>query len=489
MIEWKGYAPDLANHVPGIFRDCENVIPTVKGFAGAPTPALSSLLTAAVAATAQGAADLAQLDQTTRFFVGTTAKLYEAAATAWTDRTRASGGDYSVSAAVRWRFDVQNSVCFAVAKSDTLQFSASGAFADVSGAPKASIVTNVGNFLFLFDTNEAVYGDSLNRWWCSALGDYTDWTPSVATQCTTGLLTATAGKITGAKRFGEAVIVYKEKSMYLGVYVGPPAIWEFRLLPEDAGALSQEAIIDIGEAESPKHVFMGYDDFYFFDGSRAVPIGDANLKESVFRDLKRTKQGLAMALHDRQRSNVYFFYPSDESNLLKKCVVFNYYTNKWGRDDRSVQVVASFTPTGLTYADAGTAYSTYGDVTGSTYENTFSSSLTPVPAVFDTTNTLKTLTGSAQTSSITTGEYGDNDTYSSLHRVKVHYESNPTSATMTNYYKYNAGDADTTDTVTTETNSRFDVLRSARWHKFRFDFVGDWEAAGMRIGAQIESNE
>ena len=104
-------------------------------------------------------------------------------------------------------------------------------------------------------------------------------------------------------------------------------------------------------------------------------------------------------------------------------------------------------------------------------------------------------TGASVTSSITTGDIGDDDIYSTLHRVKIRYQNNgaPTTAQMTNYYKNDSGAAPTTDTTTTEStlqeNRRFDVLRSARWHRFNFQFTGDWEASGMRLGLKPDGNE
>jgi hypothetical protein len=488
VIKWEGYAPDLVETIPGIFTNCANVIPTLKGFAGAPSPQ-SGLLTAALATTCQGAANLTKIDQSTRFFAGTGTKLFEAAATSWTDRTRVSGGDYSPASDVRWRFAQYGDISLAVTKSDILQSSTTGAFADVTGAPKASIVEVVGPFVFMFDTNEATFNDSLNRWWCSALGDSTDWTPDIATQSASGILTSTPGKILAGRRFGEAVIAYKEKSMYLGVYVGPPAIWEFRLLPEDAGALSQEVVIDIGTAESPRHIFMGYDDFYVFDGSRAIPVGDARLRETVFSQVSRNKQFLSAAMHDRLRSLVYFFYPSSDNNTLDKSVVYNYRTNKWGRDDREIQFPMEFTIAATTYADLGTLFATYDSFPDTSYGNAFLSAGSPNPAIFNTSNELKTLTGPSVTSSVTTGDYGDDDIVSLFHRAKIQYSKNPTSASMVNFYKDNAGDDETMDFTTPEISARFDVLRSARWHRQRYDFVGDWEAVGMRLGLQPEANE
>jgi hypothetical protein len=489
MIRWEGYAPDLDEKTPGIFTDCDNVIPTIKGFAGAPG-LVPGLLATPLPDTCSGAITLKKIDQTVRFIAGTGTNLYEAAASSWTDVSRTSGGAYSASASdVRWRFAQYGDVSLAVAKSDTLQFSEAGAFEDVTDAPKASIVETLGAFVFLFDTSETIYSDSPNRWWCSAIGDYTDWTPNVSTQCATGILTATPGKITGAKRFGEAMVVYKQRAMYLGVYVGPPAIWEFRLLPEDAGAISQEVIVDIGEAESPKHIFMGWDDFYLFDGARAVPIGDARLRETVFSELKKTSIFQCAAVHDRLRSNVYFFYPVSDSTSLDKCVVYNYRTNRWGRDNRDIAFPVEYSLPPFTYADAGVRFTTYDSLPNVSYGNSFASEGTMVPALFGTDDVLYTLGAPSVTSTVTTGDYGDNNLYSFLHRVKVEYESNPTTAEMINYYKYDSGSPEVQDAIINEKRNRFDHRRSARWHRFRFNFTGDWEATGFRIGLEPESYE
>lgn len=487
MIPFEGYAPDADATIPGIFTNCANVIPTIKGFAGAPSG--QTTLLPALAATCQGAAVLRKLDDTTRLFAGTATKLYEAAASSWTDRTRAVGGDYAPASDVRWRFAQYGDVSLAATKSDTLQYSTAGAFANVTGAPKGAIVETVNNFVFLFDTNEATYGDSPDRWFCSALGDYTDWTPSVATQCATNRLIGSPGKIKAGKRFGESIIAYKDRSMYLGVYTGPPAIWEFRQIPGEIGALSQETVVDVGTPEDPKHIFMGFDDFYIFDGARPVPIGSPRIRETVFGEISRGYAHLAATVHNRTKSLIYFYYPGSDSTTLDKCVVYNYKTNKWGRDDRSIEVPVDYIVAATTYADLGTLYSTYANFPSVSYGTAFWSAGAPTPAVFTTSHLIQTLTGASVTSSITTGDYGDDDVYSILHRAKIRYLTNPDSASMVNYYKYNSGDSLTLDATTGQSSARFDVLRSARWHRLRFDFEGDWEASGMRLGLEAEGSE
>jgi hypothetical protein len=195
LVQIQGYAPDLPQNTPGVLVDCTNMVPTIRGMKGAPNVQDPSGISGALAATCQGAVSLRKLDESVRVFAGTGTKLYEIAGGSWTDRTRASGGDYSLSSDIRWRFTQFGNVSIAASKSETLQASTTGAFADIAGAPKAGVVEVVGQFVFLGDTDEGTFGDSPNRVWWSAKGDHTDWTPSIATECATLLITSTPGKI------------------------------------------------------------------------------------------------------------------------------------------------------------------------------------------------------------------------------------------------------------------------------------------------------
>jgi hypothetical protein len=477
-----GYAPDLPSTTPGVILTCTNMVPTIRGMKGAPSvQAPSGAPSSALAATCQGAASLRKLDESVRLFAGTGTKLYEASGTSWTDRTRASGGDYALGADLRWRFAQFGDVSLAAAKSDTLQASASGAFANLT-APKAGVVEVVGQFVFLGDTNEGTFGDSPNRWWCSAKGDHTDWTPAISTECATGLITSTPGKIRAIKRFGPHVVIYKLRSIHLGIYAGQPSIWNFdREVSSQVGALSHEAVVDVGTPEEPRHIFMGFDDFYEFNGGRPTPIGQGWVKETVFNELNKTYMERSMALLDRVNSLVYFFYPSGANNNPDKCVVYNYKTQKWGRADRSVEFAFEFVSVGTTYDDLGSLYATYNDLPNVAYDSTIWTSGYPIPGVFDTSHVLKTLDGSSSSSGFVLGDMGEDEKFSTVTRVRPRFFTAPNSASMTNYYRNNLGDSLTTGATTSLSNGKFDLMRSARWHRKEFAFTGPVELGAMDV--------
>lgn len=471
IVEILGYAPDAPQDIVGVLTNCSGVVPSLKGMKGAPAPADTPLAT--LAATCMGAALLTKLDGTTRLLAGAPGKLYEAGASTWTDVSRAA--TYTTAVTGRWRFAQQGNVSFASNGADTIQASVStGAFSCVAGAPIANIVEVVGKFVFALNTSANSHGI---QW--SALGDYTSWAASVATQAGADTLTATEGSITAGRKFGSTIMVYKKNSMYLGVYVGPPNIWEFASLPGSAGALSQEVVVNIGTPENPKHIFMGADDFYVYDGARTLPIGTNRVKTSVFTSLLDSRYYASTALHDLKNSLVYFYYPTNDSVIPNKCVVYNYRTDKWGVDDRQVEATLQYVSSAVTYDSIGALYATYADFPMLGYDVAFTGSTATKPAIFATTHQVKTLTGPAGVTNFTTGDMGDDSRFNTLTRIRPRFLQAPTTARLTNYFKNNMGDALTTDTTTDLSSGKFDVIRDARWHRLQMEFTGDWEMAGF----------
>lgn len=458
------------------------MVPTLRGMAGGPALQNPSGISGALAAACQGAASLRKLDESVRNLAGTGTALFEISAGAWSDVTRVSGGAYSLGSDVRWRFSQFGNVSLAVAKSDTLQASSSGAFANVTGAPKAGGVEVVGQFVFLWNTDEATFGDSPHRWWCSAKGDHTDWSPTISTECATALITSTSGKIRSMKRFGPHIMAYKLNSMHLGIYAGQPSIWNFdREISSQTGALSHEAVVDVGTPEEPRHIFMGFDDFYEFNGGRPRPLGQGWVKETVYNELNKTYMERAIALHDRANSLIYFFYPSGASNNPDKCVVYNYKTQRWGRADRQIEAAFEYSTVGISYDDLGTTYSTYHDLPNISYDSTIWTSGFPVPAVFNTSHTLQSLDGESTECGFRLGDIGDDEKFLTISRVRPRFTTAPTSATLVNYYRNNLGDSLTTGATTSLSSGKFDMKRSARWHRLDHTFQGPVEVGALEV--------
>ena len=477
MTVFLGFCPDLPPTTQGAIVDCQAMVPSVRGMKAAPSEVTASL-PAPSASEIIGTALLEKLDGTTRLFAGDASKIYEAtSATAWTERA----SSFSSGTADRWRFAQFGNISLAVNKSTKLQASSTDVFSALTTGPKGSLVETVDQFVFMADTNETTYGDQSDRWWCSGIGDYTDWTPAIATQCTTGRLLQTNGAIRGLRRLGNSIVAYKERAMYLGTYVGPPIVWDFREVSNIAGALSHEVVVPVVlENGGYLHIFMGANDFYSFDGSRPVSIGSP-VREWVFSRLNREYTYKCQAEHRPKEALVFFYFPTSTATC-DTGVVYNYRTNRWGRDDRSVEAVGQFASPGLTYNDLGTAYganTTYGQLAAAlgdaTYNNAFPSDKQRIPMYFNTSHTPKLLNGPATSSAIVSGDFGDEVIITTIDRVLPRWVQRPTSSRLTNYYRMQLGDSLTQDQSVAMDSARYDVQRSARWHRFTLEFTGETE--------------
>jgi hypothetical protein len=69
--------------------------------------------------------------------------------------------------------------------------------------------------------------------------------------------------------------------------------------------------------------------------------------------------------------------------------------------------------------------------------------------------------------------------YTLLKRIQPRFVNDPDTGSLTNYYRMTDGASYTTGNTVTMNRARFDMLRSARWHKVKVDFTGDVELNGM----------
>lgn len=479
MIQFSGFYPDADEHSPGIITDCTMLLPSIKGYKGAPSVIT---VTSALSAACIGASYVVKLDNTTRLFAGTQTKLYELTGTAWADVSRV--GDYTGSTDSVWRFAQFGDISIAVNGSDVMQKSIStGAFSDLAGAPKAVVIETVGGFVMVGNYNDGTSTPDGIFW--SGYLDYTIWTPSVATQCGNLRLLDTPGEVRGLKRLGQYAVAYKKDAIYLGVNNSPPVLWGFTLVSGQIGALSNESIVSIETA----HYFISESDIFMFDGSRPVPIGDG-IREWFFSDLNSNFSYKIRGVYDRNNALIYWYYPSTVSTgELDSCIVYNHKTQKWGRANRSIEVCLEYLTGSATYDNLEATYPTYNDIPSASYDSPFWNNSSFNMAIFDSSHILGTLNGSSVSSSITTGAIGDDSQMTLIDRVQPRFVNDADTGLMINYYRMTDGTNYTTDSVSTMSNSRFDLLRVARWHKFQMNFTGNVEVIGNNYTLQPEGME
>lgn len=473
MTPLQGFAPDMEATTPGVLVDCENLIPYKSGMEAAPSPSTPTDVPV-ISAACTGAASLSKLDGTTRVFAGTGTQLLELVAGTWEDRSSATytGGTS------RWSFAQFGDSTIASNRTDAMQVSTSTTFAAVGGSsPKAEIVFSVNSFVMALNVNDGA--EKTDGWHCCASFDVTDWAESVTTQSASGRLVATPGPITAGMRLGEYAVAYKERSMYLGQYVGAPTVWDWILVPGgNAGCVGKEAICDVREA----HFFVGTDNFWLFDGTAPKPIGDDQIRQWFFDNADPDNLYKTICVFERQQNRVWIFYPSSGSTSIDSAIVYHLKQGKWGRANRSIEAALNYATTGLTYDswdDAGASYDELPDIS---YDSPYWLVNGPALAVFNTSHQLQTMTGAPDACSFTTGDAGEDDILTLLQGVRVRFAAGggPDSATCTAYYKMNSGDDFTVGSTVSMNDGKFDVLQESRWHRAVVNMTGRVKATAIR---------
>ena len=471
MTAFIGFSPDLDPATEGCITDCSNLIPNTKGLQAAPS--LVSAGFSALASAAKGFAVVRKLDNTKRVFCGTDSNLYEASGTTWSS----VGAGYTLGTDTRWRFAQFGNVSVAASKETNIQGSSAGAFSALTGAPKAGIVETLNNQIFAFNTDEGTYGDSPARWWCSAIGDENDWTPSSSTQSATNQLLDAPGPITAGRRLGDIIVVYKDRAMFIGQYVGVPLIWNFIHLPGNIGTPCQEAVVTTGTA----HYFVGPDDFYVFDGSRAQPL-QSPLRQWFFDNLDPQYASKIVSAYDSINGRIFWWFVSKSgAGAIDKGICLHIQSGKWGRLDENIEAAAEYFEPGMTYDDLGSSYSTYDDLpTDISYDSPFWNAGNGVLAVFKSDHIAYTYSGTPGASSLTTGLVGDGTSYTELLGVRPRFIVSPTSTNMEHFYSNLQSDSLTVGGASAySTEGNYDILWSSRWHKVKLNFNGSHTIAGV----------
>lgn len=473
MTPLAGFVPDVDPATQGVIVDATNVIPHPAGMRGAPTAVAVSGVPA-LADTCRNSAVATLLGGTRRIFAGTSAKLYELSGGSWTDVSR--GASYSLGADDRWDFVQYGDATLTCNKSTVIQRSnGSGAFADIATAPKAAIIEAAAGFVLAFNTNEGTYGDSPDRWWCSGLNDDTLWTPSLATQSTTGRLVSSPGQIAAAKAFGDQVVVYKDRAIYLGRYVGTPAVWQFDQVPGDIGCVGTDAVTDIG----PAQIFVGRADIYYFDGTRPVSIADGVIRQWFYNNASQNYLYKTTLVHDKQNNIVWFYYVSQSSTsgVLDSALAYHLGRKQWGVATQSIEAAMNYVSAGYTFDTMpGSTFDTVPDVS---YDSQYWLAGGRITTVFNTSHQMCSLTGVTGASSMTLFDVGDDQQVTKMQRLRVSYLTNPTSATCAGFVRMARGAISSTGGTGTYTNGKFDIRQAGRFHRIKIDAMGNWVASGV----------
>lgn len=468
MIELLGFTPDIEPTTPGAIMECQNFAPFTAGMKAAPSAADAGL--SALAAACRGAAVTRNLSGNSRLFAGTASNVYELGGTTWSS---VSSG-HTLGSDDVWRFASFGNDALAVCPSVGLLRSTGASFSAVAGAPSAKAIAAAQGFVMLLN-----HGTTPDGWKCSALYDVTSWTPSISTQSNEGRLIEGQGAITAGLRQGSNIVAYKERGIFVGIYVGGDVVWQWSMPVGDVGCVGVEAVADTPSG----HVFVGSDNVYLFDGHIARPVGDQirqwwiDNSSSQFR--YRTK-----LMWDRDNALVWMFYPSVNSSECDRTLVFHVPSGRWGIADQTVEAVLNYTSQGITYDSGASLGYTYDSGPAFSYDSPFWLASKSNPAIFGTDHKIQSLTGIPGDWSFTTGDYGDEVQTSFLGRVNVRWSKQPDFSSCQGYTKESSGAIIQAGSLASFDGSKFPMRQSGRFHRVEISGSGEAKLSGIDLQLQ-----
>lgn len=152
--------------------------------------------------------------------------------------------------------------------------------------------------------------------------DPADWTPT--TQNTAGDLRIGSGtSIVQAVETRQQILVFTDVTLHTMQYIGPPFTFGINRISENITIRSPNAAVAIGD----KVYWMGVDQFYVYQGQ--VQQLNCSVKEKILTDINNEQSekitvGVNSGFHE-----IWWFYPSKNSDNLDKYVVYNYDQDIW----------------------------------------------------------------------------------------------------------------------------------------------------------------
>lgn len=152
--------------------------------------------------------------------------------------------------------------------------------------------------------------------------DITDW--ETRPDNTAGSLRISTGsEIISAVKTKQQVLVFTDISLHTVQYIGPPFTFGLAEVSQNVSIASQNAAVAVNDTV----YWMGKNQFYIYNGNvQEIP---CTVKEYVFDNFNQFQIQKITAGHNTEHGEIWWFYPSANSDNVDRYVIFNYLQNIW----------------------------------------------------------------------------------------------------------------------------------------------------------------
>lgn len=133
---------------------------------------------------------------------------------------------------------------------------------------------------------------------------------------------------TAIKFKGDYLVVFKERSIWVGYATGDSDIFQFDQRATGAGCAAPKTVESLGD----ELIFLGWDDVYVFNGIDYEAVGSA-IEEELFDDMAPGDIDKCFGVIVEDQKEYWLFVPSLNSDYCDIAWVFNYDLNSWTKYD------------------------------------------------------------------------------------------------------------------------------------------------------------
>lgn len=231
----------------------------------------------------------------------------------------------SVTAATTWSLDTWGEYLVGCSTSDgklyewQLDYTTPTKAAVITNAPTSCIGLLVTAERSLFALGAS--GDGRKVAW-SDLENNTIWT-AASTNLAGSIILQTSGRIMTGKRVRGQNLILTDIDAHTLTYVGQPFVYQAEIAGRACGAASANCVAVLDNMA----VWMGQKGFHIYDGYvKPLP---CEVYDYVFNNINTNQLSKVYAVNNSQYNEVWWFYPSANSNENDSYVAWDYVENHW----------------------------------------------------------------------------------------------------------------------------------------------------------------
>jgi len=156
----------------------------------------------------------------------------------------------------------------------------------------------------------------------SAQENPADWRP-LTTNTAGDLRIGSGTAIVQAVETRQEILVFTDQALHSMQFIGPPYTFGINRISENITIRSPNAAVAVGDAV----YWMGKDQFYVYNGN--VNQLQCTVREKILRDINDDQLEKIFVGVNSGYQEIWWFYPSLNSNDVDKYVVYNYDANIW----------------------------------------------------------------------------------------------------------------------------------------------------------------